>query len=90
MSGGIAYIWDPKGEFPMNCNLGMVELEKVESAEEVSELLEMVEKHEEYTGSTIATALLDDWTASLNEFVKVMPTDYKRVLFERQVHEVEG
>ncbi|HIF32521.1 MAG TPA: glutamate synthase large subunit [Planctomycetaceae bacterium] len=90
MSGGIAYIWDPKGEFPMNCNLGMVELENVESAEEVSELLEMVEKHEEYTGSTIATALLDDWTASLNEFVKVMPTDYKRVLFERQVHEVEG
>jgi glutamate synthase (NADPH/NADH) large chain len=90
MSGGIAYVWDPQGEFRMNCNLGMVELEKVESAEEVSELLEMVEKHEEYTGSTIATALLDDWTSALQEFVMVMPTDYKRVLIERQTHEVDG
>jgi glutamate synthase domain-containing protein 3 len=90
MSGGIAYVWDPKREFPMNCNLGMVELERVEDGDEVGELLEMIEKHLEYTGSPVAAKILDNWSEMLPEFVKVMPTDYKRVLSERKTHEVES
>ena len=90
MSGGIAYVWDPSDEFPLNCNLGMVELERVEEGDEVGELLDMIEDHLEYTGSPVAARILDNWSEVLGEFVKVMPTDYKRVLSERKTHEVES
>ena len=84
MSGGVAYIWDPNDELLANCNLGMVELEKVEDAEDVSELRELIELHQNYTESTVAADVLDRWDETLPQFVKVMPTDYKRVLMERK------
>ena len=52
MSGGIAYVWDPHDAFLANCNLGMVELEKVETDEDAAELRELIEKHRDYTGSS--------------------------------------
>jgi glutamate synthase (NADPH) large chain len=84
MSGGIAYIWDPNDEFLINCNMGMVELEKVESDEDAAELRELIEKHRDFTGSTVANHLLANWEDVLPQFVKVMPTDYKRVLEEQK------
>ena len=84
MSGGVAYIWDPHDRFLKNCNLGMVELEKVITDEDIAELQELVEKHQAYTGSTVAGELMARWDQTLAEFVKVMPMDYKRVLLERQ------
>ena len=83
MSGGVAYIWDVKGDFNMKCNLGMVELEKVEAPDDVQELRELVEAHQRYTGSTVAEKILGDWHTELSRFVKVMPIDYKRVLMEQ-------
>ena len=82
MSGGIAYVWDPQDEFIANCNLGTVELEKVETEEDRKELRDLVDKHRRYTGSSVADSVLADWDASLQQFVKVMPTDFKRVLAE--------
>ncbi len=73
-----------------HCNLGMVELERVESDENISELFELIEMHHRLTGSTVAESLLTDWPAALDRFVKVMPTDYKRVLEERAEHDEEG
>ena len=87
MSGGIAYIWDPNDEFLRNCNLGMVALEKVENEEDVDELKTLIELHQNYTASTVATSVLDRWDETLPQFVKVMPTDYKRVLMERKARE---
>jgi glutamate synthase (NADPH/NADH) large chain len=87
MSGGIAYVWDPGDVFLANCNLGMVELERVETEEDAVELRELVEKHERTTESTVAADLLARWTDVLPQFVKVMPTDYKRVLEERRQRE---
>jgi len=84
MSGGIAYMYDPHGELPANVNMGMVELEMVESAGEADELRALVSEHEQKTGSTVAASLLADWEGALPRFVKVMPTDYKRVLLERE------
>jgi glutamate synthase domain-containing protein 3 len=84
MSGGIAYIWDYKGDFNLNCNLEMVGLESLEAEQDIAELRELIQLHHMYTGSTIAEQLLDNWQDSLSEFVKVMPTDYKRVLEEQQ------
>jgi len=85
MSGGVAYVWDPNDVFLINCNLGMVELEKVESPEDAAELRELIEKHRDFTGSTVAADVLARWDEVLPQFVKVMPTDYKRVLEESKL-----
>jgi glutamate synthase domain-containing protein 3 len=90
MSGGIAYIWDRSGAFAERCNLGMVALESMEAEEDIAELREMIEKHYEYTGSTVAKAALDDWDAALQQFIKVMPVDYKRVLAEMKKQEEQA
>jgi glutamate synthase domain-containing protein 3 len=89
MSGGIAYVWDPQQDFAARCNTGTVDLETVAEDEDIVELREMIELHREYTGSPVAAKLLDDWPLSLKQFVKVMPTDYKRVLAERRRHDEE-
>jgi glutamate synthase domain-containing protein 3 len=94
MSGGIAYVWDPSetwdptDAFLANCNLGMVELEKVAADEDIAELQELIEKHRDYTGSTVAADVLARWDEVLPQFVKVMPTDYKRVLAEKKAAEI--
>ena len=83
MSGGIAYVWDPEGEFPKKCNSETFELEGVTDTADIEELHALVKKHYLYTDSTVAKRLMDDWDLALSQFVKVMPTDYKRVLAER-------
>ena len=80
MSGGIAYIWDKDSKFKNNCNMGMVELESLDVGADRDEVKKLIENHFEYTGSTIAKQLLADWNTAASQFVKVMPTDYKRVL----------
>ena len=82
MSGGIAYVWDPNKRFLENCNLELVDLEQVEQADEIAELKESIEKHQNYTGSTRAAEILDNWDVSLSQFVRVMPRDYKKALEE--------
>ena len=90
MSGGVSYVYsEDKEEFRLNCNLGLVELEEVESDSDVCELKELIEKHANYTGSTVASGILDDWDEALAKFVKVMPVDYKRALAELAVEQPE-
>jgi len=83
MSGGIAYVWDPENRFPVNCNLELVDLEQVEDVDEIAQLKESIEKHQNYTGSTVAEYILDNWDTCLPQFVRVMPRDYKRALAEK-------
>ncbi|MHC4875938.1 MAG: glutamate synthase-related protein [Planctomycetota bacterium] len=83
MSGGVAYVFAPDRDvFRLNCNLELVDLEDVEADEDVAELKELIEKHANYTGSTVASGILDNWDETLPKFVKVMPRDYKRALAE--------
>ncbi len=82
MSGGIAYVWDRHQRFARLCNMGMVELEALEVEEDIAELKTLIEKHHRHTGSSVAKTVLDNWPQVLGQFVKVMPTDYKRVLQE--------
>jgi glutamate synthase domain-containing protein 3 len=89
MSGGIAYVWDPHDDFMSRCNLGIVELERVETPQDVAELLNLIEQHRQFTDSTVAEKILAQWPESTAHFVKVMPTDYKRVLAERAKHDEE-
>ena len=83
MSGGVAYIWDPDKSFPKQCNAESYELESVSSAGDILELKSLIENHLKYTNSSLARDVLADWSTSLGQFIKVMPTDYKRVLAER-------
>jgi glutamate synthase domain-containing protein 3 len=80
MSGGIAYVMMDMDSFRIQCNLGTVELEPVVEQSDIDELHRLVSNHAEFTGSTVAKKLLEDWDNSIPKFVKVMPIDYKRVL----------
>ncbi len=83
MSGGIAYVYDPDGDFHIRCNQEMVDLEKLDDAEDLDLVRGLLERHREYTGSTVAEGMLADWPKITKKFVKVMPQDYKRVLQEQ-------
>ena len=88
MSGGIAYVYDVDGDFADLCNMEMIELEKVHATKEIAGLKGMIETHQAKTGSTVAEGILGDWEANLDKFVKVIPTDYKRMLgFIEQVRD---
>ena len=89
MSGGIAFVLANKDAFRLNCNLGTVELEAVEAPQDIADLLNLIEQHFKYTKSTVADRILQSWPEAISQFVKVMPTDYKRVLAERARHDEE-
>jgi len=80
MSGGIAYVLDEAGDFPARINPQMVAVERLEDAEEIATIRALIERHLEFTGSSRARLVLDDWAAQLPQFVKVMPKDYQRML----------
>ncbi len=82
MSGGIAYVHDPDDVFLPMCNLGMVELERLNDPKEIDWLRGVIQQHQQYTGSTVAAARLADWDQAVTEFHKVIPSEYKRVLAE--------
>ncbi len=82
MSGGIAYIWDRDGDFNLNCNLATVELESLTDAEEEAEIQSLIQSHVELTGSVVGAEALANWPQFISQCIKVMPTDYKRVLNE--------
>ncbi len=82
MSGGIAYVFDPRERFASRCNKAMVELSAVSEPDDIKMLHDLLTRHVDYTGSTVAQNILDEWEESYASFVKVFPTDYKRVLEE--------
>jgi glutamate synthase (NADPH/NADH) large chain len=84
MSGGIAYIYDVKGQFAAHCNKEMVDLDPV-AEEDVEELHHLISQHYQYTRSTVAGFVLQDWDNQLKNFVKVFPKEYKKVLQSRQL-----
>jgi glutamate synthase (NADPH) large chain len=89
MSGGVAYIYDVKGNFSEQCNKEMVDLDPVDE-EDKKELKKLISDHFKYTKSTVAKFVLDDFENQLKNFVKVFPKDYKKVLqVKRQKSEVK-
>ncbi len=83
MSGGIAFVHDPDGDFHIRFNDGMADLEDLVEQEDIDLLHGLLLEHLERTGSGPAQRILDNWQASIGEFRKVMPRDYRRVLQER-------
>ncbi|MCF1714570.1 glutamate synthase large subunit [Flavihumibacter sp. RY-1] len=89
MSGGIAFIYDVKGNFPDLCNKEMVDLDPV-ADEDIAQLKDLLQQHYTYTGSTVAQFILTDFENQLKNFVKVFPSDYKKVLQKRRSMEVKS
>jgi len=79
MSGGIAFVYDEDGSFPVRCNTEMVKLLPVDDEYE-PELRQMVENHYRYTKSDKAAYLLENWKAEVRRFICVMPNDYAMML----------
>lgn len=79
MSGGIAYVYDVKGNFANNCNKEMVDLDEMNN-NDINELKLLLENHFQYTQSTVAKFILSDLQNQIKNFIKVFPKDYKKVL----------
>jgi len=88
MSGGVAYVWDKNHNFDYFCNMDMVEINLVEEAQYRKELHELIRQHYLYTGSKLARTMLDDWQRYVEDFIQVVPIEYKRVLQEEQMNKL--
>ena len=89
MSGGVAYVWDKNHNFDYFCNMDMVEINLVEDSRFRKELHELIRQHYLYTGSKLARTMLDDWNRYVEDFIQVVPIEYKRVLQEEQVRKLQ-
>ena len=89
MSGGIAYVLDEIGDFDYYCNRGLVDLAPVEDKSDVSELQALISNHLLYTQSALASKILTQWEEYLPKFVKVIPFEYKKVLEEQKLRELQ-
>jgi glutamate synthase (NADPH/NADH) large chain len=84
MSGGIAYIYDTNGKFTANCNMDMVDLDPVDEESSII-LKDLIQQHYNTTQSTVAQFILSDFDNQLNNFIKVFPQDYKKVLLSGKI-----
>lgn len=89
MSGGVAYVWNRDGNFDYFCNMEMVELSLIEEASYRKELHELICQHYLYTGSKLARTMLDDWPRYTDQFIQVVPIEYKKVLQEEQMRKLQ-
>ncbi len=85
MSGGVAYVYDPDHTFDYFCNMDMVEINLVEDTASRKELLELIRQHYLHTGSALAGRMLDDWGRYVEDFIQIVPIEYKRVMQEEQM-----
>ena len=103
MSGGIAYIYDKVGNFSKKCNTAMVEMVKptginAHSSENLfnkntylendeKRIREMLIRHINYTNSTIAKEIIENFNDEIKNFIKVLPLDFKAALKKVKIKE---
>ncbi|MDD6779380.1 MAG: glutamate synthase large subunit [Bacteroidales bacterium] len=89
MSGGVAYVWNPNGDFDYFCNMEMVELSLIEDMADNRELYRIIGNHYKYTRSALAAKMLDNWQEYVNQFIKVIPFEYKKVLHDEKMEKLQ-
>ena len=89
MSGGVAYVWNKNHNFDYFCNMDMVELSLLEDTASRKELYELIQKHYLNTGSELAHTMLTHWNQYAEEFIQVIPIEYKKVLAEEQMRKLQ-
>ncbi len=89
MSGGIAYVWNPDGDFDYFCNMEMVELSLIEDMADNRELYRLIGNHYKHTHSPLAGRMLDNWQTYVDQFIKVIPIEYKKVLHDEKMAKLQ-
>ncbi|MFI3267577.1 MAG: glutamate synthase large subunit [Rikenellaceae bacterium] len=89
MSGGIAYVWNPDGNFDYFCNMEMVELSLIDDKADSRELYKYIKDHYKYTNSPLAAKMLDNWNEYVDQFIKIVPYEYKKVLHEEKMAKLQ-
>lgn len=89
MSGGVAYVYNIKGDFDYYCNMQMVELSLIEDSYDAKELRQLISNHYTYTDSPRAKYILDNWATEVDKFIKVMPIEYKKVLQDEKLEAIK-
>lgn len=89
MSGGVAYVWNPDGNFDYFCNMEMVELSLIEDMADNRELYRLIGNHYKHTHSPLAGKMLDNWTEYVGQFIKVIPFEYKKVLHDEKMEKLQ-
>jgi len=88
MSGGMAFIYDPKDKFDINCNQEMVDIDPLD-ANDVLMLRGLLRKHLQYTGGRKALKILSNWEEKQKHFKKVIPVEYKKILKRKAEEELK-
>jgi glutamate synthase (NADPH/NADH) large chain len=89
MSGGVAYVWNKNSNFDFFCNMEMVELSLIEDSVTRKELYELICSHHQYTGSLVAAKIIDNWDRYADEFIQIVPIEYRKVLQEEQMKKLQ-
>jgi glutamate synthase (NADPH/NADH) large chain len=89
MSGGVAYVWNKNGNFDFYCNMETVELSLIEDSISRKELYELICSHHLYTGSLRAAKIIDNWDRYAEEFIQIVPIEYRKVLQEEQMKKLQ-
>ncbi len=89
MSGGVAYVWNKDGDFDYFCNMEMVELSLIEDMSDSRELRSYIHNHYTQTGSPLAQQMLESWSDYVDQFIKVTPIEYKKVLQEEKMRALQ-
>ena len=80
MSGGIAYVWDPRRDLYLRVNKELVSIEPLEGRHDIEELRGLITEHVAATGSEKGKAILADFDNAVGSFKKILPRDYDRIL----------
>ena len=89
MTGGQAFVWDPEGRLSSRLNTALVEAARPD--DELVEVLRWrIERHAEFTGSSVATGLLQDWAAAIDDMWLVAPVDQIRRMEAQRASQVTG
>lgn len=89
MSGGVAYVWNPDGNFDYFCNMEMVELSLIDDMSDNRELYRLIGNHYKHTHSPLAGKMLDNWQEYVGQFIKVVPFEYKKVLHDEKMEKLQ-
>ena len=76
-------------DFDYYCNMEMVELSLIEDSTTRKVLHELIRKHYHFTGSHLASKMLDNWNKYVDEFIQIVPIEYKKVLQEEQMKKLQ-
>ncbi|WPK10397.1 glutamate synthase large subunit [Lysinibacillus louembei] len=91
MSGGIAYVLPTdEAAFKAQCNMEMIEFAKLEEKQEMDIIHAMITQHYDYTNSSKAYEVLENWEQTVQRLIKVVPTDYQAMLNKIAQHEAQG